>query len=140
MQGFAGYGRAGTGTQRVAKAQMSGRVIATAGCIALAASLAGCAAIENADTGNFYVQPGKFQFLKCPDLARRYVDASAREKQIVGLMERANESAAGPLINATVYSVDLKQVRAESQLLQQTMQEKGCSNTVPPPNALPPKK
>ena len=88
---------------------------------------------DSLDTGNFYIQPGKFQFLKCPDLTQRFVAASAREKEIVALMERAGNDAVGTLIGTTTYAVDLKQTRAESQLLQQTMQEKGCSNTVPSP-------
>jgi len=109
---------------------MGGRT--TIGWLVLAAALAGCAAMdEKIGTGNFYVQPGKFQFLKCPDLAQRYVAASAREKEIMALMDRAGHDMAGTLIGATTYGVDLKQVRAESQLLQQTMREKGCTNTVP---------
>jgi hypothetical protein len=110
--------------------RMGGRT--TIGWLVLAATLAGCAAMDDKiGTGNFYVQPGKFQFLKCPDLAQRYMAASAREKEIVALMDRAGQDVAGTLIGATTYGVDLKQVRAESQLLQQTMQEKGCTNTVP---------
>ncbi len=107
---------------------------ATIGYLAVAAALAGCTVIDNFDTGNFYIQPGKFQFLKCPELARRYVSASSREKEIVALMERAGNDTAGTLIGAATYGVDLKQARAESQLLQQTMQEKGCTNTVPSAN------
>jgi hypothetical protein len=110
--------------------RMGGR--ATIGWLVLAAALAGCAALDDKiGTGNFYIQPGKFQFLKCPDLAQRYVAASAREKEIMALMDRAGQDMAGTLIGATTYGIDLKQVRAESELLQRTMREKGCTNTVP---------
>ncbi len=111
---------------------MHGSVIATVGCAALA--LAGCSTgLDSVHTGSFFVQPGKYQFLKCPDLAQRSVAGSNREKELVGLMERANQEAAGPVVNAMVYSADLHQVRADLEELQATMREKGCNSLVPAP-------
>jgi hypothetical protein len=131
LQGFAGYGGTAAGTPADGGSErMGGRT--TIGLLVLAAALAGCAAMDDKiGTGNFFIQPGKFQFLKCPDLAQRYLGTSAREKQIVALMDRAGHDTVGTLIGATTYGTDLKQVRAESELLQQTMREKGCTNTVP---------
>jgi hypothetical protein len=129
LQGFGDYVRPGAGEQVDGHGAMRGRITRTGGCLALAAALSGCA--TDLDTGNLYIQPGKFQFLKCPDLTQRFVAASAREKEIVALMERAGSDAVGTLIGATTYAVDLKQTRAEAQLLQQTMREKNCPNTVP---------
>src|SRR6267154_3944861 len=94
-------------------------------------ALAGCTAIETVHTGSLFAQPGKYQFLKCPDLAQRSVDSSSREKQLVSLMERANQGLAGPLINTTVYAADLQQVRADLEELQRTSHEKGCDSLVP---------
>src|ERR1700719_1416236 len=71
-------------------------------------------------SGNVWVQPGKYEFLKCPDLAQRSMADSNREKELVSLMERANQETAGPLVNAMVYSADLHQVRADLELLAQT--------------------
>jgi hypothetical protein len=103
-------------------------VMGAMGCAALA--LAGCATVERVN-GNFFVQPGKYQFLKCPDLASRSVTASNREKELMSLMERANQDIAGPLINLTVYSADLQQTRADLEELQRTSHEKGCDSIVP---------
>jgi len=83
------------------------------------------------------VQPGKYQFLKCPDLAQRSVAGSNREKELVGLMERANQGTAGPVVNAMVYSADLQQVRADLQELHATMREKGCDSLVPATKVVP---
>ncbi len=100
------------------------------GCAAL--TLGACAGgFDKAYTGGMWVEPGKFQFLKCPDLASRYVAGSAREQQLMSLMERANQEAAGPLVNLMVYRSDLEQVRAELALLQETAREKKCDNLVP---------
>jgi hypothetical protein len=109
---------------------MRSSVMASVGCAALA--LAGCSSgLENIHTGSFFVQPGKYQFLKCPDLAQRSLAGSNREKELVGLMERANQGAAGPVVNAMVYSADLQQVSADLQELQATMREKSCDSLVP---------
>ena len=109
---------------------MRGSVMASVGCAALA--LAGCSSgFESVHTGSFFVQPGKYQFLKCPDLAQRSVAGSNREKELVGLMERANQDAAGPVVNTMVYSADLHQVRADLEELQATIRDKGCDSLVP---------
>ncbi len=105
-------------------------IMTSAGCAALA--LAGCAGgLQGIYSTDFWVEPGKYQFLKCPDLAERSVSESNREKELVSLMERANQSAAGPLVNVAVYDADLQQVRANLRLLQQTAHEKGCDSIVP---------
>jgi len=107
-------------------------------CAALV--LAGCAGgLDSVHTGNFFVQPGNNQFLKCPDLAQRSVAGSNREKELVGLMERANQGTAGPVVNAMVYSADLQQVRADLQEVHATMREKGLrqSSSRPPRSSRP---
>ena len=107
-------------------------IMASAGCAALA--LAGCAhGLEDVYSTDLWVEPGKFDFYKCPDLAKQSLAASAHEKELVSLMERANQSAAGPVVNVMVYDADLKQTRAQLALLQRTAHEKGCDNLVPDP-------
>ena len=97
-------------------------------CAGLA--LAGCSSTSE-HTSSLWAQPGKYDFLKCPDLAQRSVAASNREKELVSLMERADQDTVGPLVNAMVYSADLKQTRADLELLRQTAREKQCDNLVP---------
>jgi hypothetical protein len=106
------------------------------GAFLLAGSLAACSTAME-DVGGLYVAPGKFDLLKCPDLARRSMQASAREKELTSLMDRANQDTAGPLVNALVYSTDLNTVRAELAMLRKTAAEKNCDNLVtetPDPN------
>ncbi len=108
-------------------------VFVAVGCAALA--LAACSStgtgFDKVYTGGFWVEPGKYEFLKCPDLASRSVADSAREKELMSLMERANQDTFGPVVNLMVYQSDLEQVRADLALLQQTAREKGCDNLVP---------
>ena len=107
-------------------------VLVSVGSAALA--FGGCStSLDNVYTTNFWVQPGKYDFLKCPDLAKRWMDDSTQEKQLLSLMERADQEAVGPLVNLMVYRSDLEQVRADMALLQQTSHEKGCDNLVVAP-------
>jgi hypothetical protein len=97
-------------------------------------ALAGCSTgfgIDQVYTGSLWVQPGKYDFLKCPELAQRSIGASNREKELRSLMERASQDTGGSLVNAMVYSADLQQVRADLDQLQQTARQKGCDNLVP---------
>jgi hypothetical protein len=105
------------------------------GCAALALGACSTASMDKVYTPGFWVEPGKYQFLKCPDLAKKATADAAREKELVGLMDRANQESVGPFVNLMVYRSDLEQVRADQALLQQTAHEKGCDNpaTAPAP-------
>jgi hypothetical protein len=98
------------------------------------AALAGCAGgVSSVYSGGFWVEPGKYDFIKCPDITQRLVSDSQREARLVSFMERANQDTAGPLINLMVYRTQLEQVRADIDQLQQTAREKRCNNLVPTP-------
>jgi hypothetical protein len=106
-------------------------VVVGVGCGALALGACSSIGLDQVYTGGFWVEPGKYQFLKCKDLAERSMGDSAREKELMSLMERANQEAVGPVVNFMVYQSDLEQVRADMALIQQTAREKGCDNLVP---------
>ena len=100
----------------------------------LCATLGGCAgSVESVYSSGLWAQPGKFDFLKCPDIVQRLAAANAGEKAQMNLMARADQEAAGPLINLTVYRAQLEQTRADIALLKQTAREKHCDLTQPPP-------
>jgi hypothetical protein len=103
----------------------------------LIAALGGCTAnVEVADA--LFVQPGKYQFLRCQDIAQRSTSLAARERELSSLMERASQSAAGPVVNAMVYAADIEQVRADQRLLSRTAQEKNCNGPNPQGTPAPP--
>src|SRR5262249_12770461 len=78
-------------------------VLAGMGCAALA--LGACSTI-GVNTGSFWVQPGKYDFLKCPDLASRWIADSTKEQQLLSLMQRADQETVGPVVNLMVYRSD----------------------------------
>jgi hypothetical protein len=95
----------------------------------LAAALGGCAGVMET-VGDPYVAPGKFRFLKCPDLATRLDTAEARHKELLALMERSGAGAGGSAINTFVYRPDMNNNEAELRALQQTAAEKNCPANV----------
>jgi len=96
----------------------------------LAAALAGCAETF----GDPYVAPGKFRFLRCPDIAARQDTAEARHTELLALMERSGAGAGGGggAVNTFVYGPDLNNVEAELRALQQTAADKNCPATKVP--------
>lgn len=99
------------------------------GAFLLAVTAAACSSTLD-QVGNLYVAPGKFAFLKCPEIAARSMAASKREQELTSLMDRAGQDAAGPVVNALIYSGDLSTVRAELAELRKTAAEKDCDNLV----------
>ena len=99
--------------------------------VVMATPLAGCASGAFDQSQDIFVPPGKYQFLRCQDLAKQAEANATRQRELTSLMERASQSAAGPVVNATVYWPDLHQVQANARQLQQTANEKNCNATPP---------
>ena len=79
------------------------------------------------DPGAIWVDPGKYTFYKCDDLARRWKVLITREDELRGLIEKANDSAAGAVIGSIAYRSDYEAVLSEEKLLQRTAADKKCS-------------
>jgi hypothetical protein len=106
------------------------------GAVLLAAALGGCAGLT-ATVGDPYVAPGKFNFLRCQDLATRLETAEARQRELQALIERSGSGFGGGAVNAFVYRPDLDGVEAELKALRQTAAEKNCSDSALKPPAKP---
>jgi hypothetical protein len=94
-------------------------------CVA-ALTVASCGS-DGPDT--MWVDPGKFTFYHCDALSRRSKELTARESELRGLIEKANESAAGAVIGSIAYRGDYEAVIAEEKLLQRKAVENKCSFT-----------
>jgi hypothetical protein len=95
------------------------------GALLLAATLGGCAGLT-ATVGDPYIAPGKFGFLRCPDLATRLETTEARYRELQALMERSGGGLGGGAVNAFVYRPDMDGVEAELKALKATSAEKNC--------------
>jgi hypothetical protein len=105
---------------------MSGLMRTKLGTAALlAASLGGCSTSLNL-IGDPFLQPAKFQFLRCEDIAKRLVAAQAREQELRGLMDRASAGTGGSAVNVLVYQPDYQPVQSELRQLHEAAAEKQC--------------
>jgi hypothetical protein len=105
-----------------------------------AAALGGCASTLTAIDP--FTAPAKFQFLRCDDIAKRLVTTQAREQELRGLMDRANNGVGGSAVNMLVYEPDLQNVQSELRQLHEAAGEKRCADEAvkaPPKPAVPPK-
>jgi hypothetical protein len=93
--------------------------------ISIAISLGGCASTVNI-VGDPFVQPEKFHFLRCEDIAKRLVSTRAREQELRTLMDRAAAGAGGSAVNLVVYQPEYQTVTSELQQLRAAAAEKNC--------------
>jgi hypothetical protein len=95
----------------------------------LVASLGGCTTSFNI-IGDPFMSPAKFQFLRCEDIAQRLVAAQARERELRGLMDRADSGAGGSAVNMFVYQPDYRTVQSELRQLHEAAVEKQCPDEI----------
>ena len=89
------------------------------------AFLAGCSSIgENSLT--VFADPGKYQYSSCEQLARQRKSWSSREEELRLLMERAEQSAGGAVVNVLAYKGDYVAATEELKILENTARAKNC--------------
>lgn len=96
----------------------------------LAGTLAGCAD----GVGALMVDPGRYEGYACKDLVNQWNGLIAREKQLRGLIDKADESTSGVVIGALAYRGDYQTVLEQKKVLQRTAAEKNCQLTPPSPS------
>ena len=99
------------------------------GLLVAGVTLAGCALDEG--PGQLAVDPGRYQFYHCNDLATRMGALQSRENELRSLIAKASEGGGGTVIGALAYRADYEAVLSEQKMLQRTAAEKKCP-IVPP--------
>jgi hypothetical protein len=97
--------------------------------VVAALTLAGCALDEG--PGQLGVDPGRYEFYHCADLATRLKVLQVRENELRTLMARAAESGGGAVVGTLAYRADYEMVLSEEKLLQRTAAEKKCEGGPP---------
>lgn len=85
----------------------------------------------NLDLTTLYVQPGKYDYLRCEDIKPRLAGAVTREKELMELTNKANQSVVGPAISTAAYAADIAQARADAKVLREAARQKNCQNIEP---------
>jgi hypothetical protein len=93
-----------------------------------AVMLAACALPEGA--GTLLVDPGHYTAYHCNDLADQWKILVTREKDLRGLMDKADaggNSNAGALVGSVAYRPEYEAVMSNEKLLQNAAKDKNCS-------------
>jgi hypothetical protein len=105
-----------------------------------AAAIAGgllqaCAVSDNPIT--VFADPGKYQYNTCEQIAGQKKHWTGRERELRQLMDKAEQSTGGPVVNLFAYKADHVAAREELTVLEATARSKNCetpdkwrSNTV----------
>ena len=93
--------------------------------------LAGCEAVS--DMGSYgFVMRDRYVYASCPEIASTRTGMLNREKELVGLIEKADSGLGGFIVSTTTYRSELEQVRAHLKALAKASQDKNCDAPAPP--------
>jgi hypothetical protein len=101
------------------------RNAALAGAIALASLAAGCGSFGD-PAGYAVVTQDKFDFMTCPEIVGQRTGLLGREKQLAGLLEKAETGTGGVIVGALAYRSELGSVRTQLAVANRAVQQKGC--------------
>jgi hypothetical protein len=100
------------------------RATLTLGALA-AVVLSGCAASDDASE-RFLVQPDRFRLYSCRQLAEAAAGYSARERELEGLMTKADRDASGRFVGTIAYRPEYLQTRGLMHEIRKAAAEKKC--------------
>ena len=90
--------------------------------------LSGCASVMTDETASrAFVAPGKYSLYTCGDLAQQLKTSQTREKELEGLMAKAEQGPGGALVSALAYRTEYVQARGDQLELAKTAADKNCT-------------
>jgi hypothetical protein len=107
-----------------------------AGVVLAGAMLAACS--SSGDTSfSLFVEPGKYQYHNCVQIAAEMSRWSTRAQELKALMDKADQSAGGAAVGFIAYKAEFVEAGEEVGMLQSAARAKNCeqeqiwrSNTV----------
>ena len=107
---------------------MAARASRWIGCAcgaAAALALAGCEAVS--DMGSYgFVMRDRYVYASCKEIANTGTGMLNREKELTGLIEKADSGLGGFIVSTTTYRSELEQVRAHLKALARAARDKNC--------------
>jgi hypothetical protein len=99
-----------------------------AGALAASALAVGLAACSTAGDSSFtvFADPGKYLYYSCQQLAAQKKHWTTREQELQMLMDKAEQSAGGAVVNLIAYRADHVAATEELKMLDRTSREKKC--------------
>jgi hypothetical protein len=93
----------------------------------VAASLSACATGVSPLT--IFADPGKYEFYNCEQLVGQRKQWSEREHELKQLMDKAEQSTGGALVNLVAYKADYVAATEELQLIELAERAKSCGSS-----------
>jgi hypothetical protein len=91
------------------------------------ALLAACASeISNPLMGGAFVDPGKYEFYSCEQIAANRKRVATQLEQLKLLMDKAEKGAGGAVVNVIAYKGDYVMAQDELKLIDATARDKKC--------------
>ncbi len=92
----------------------------------IAAALSACSTTDDFSMTPL-VNPGKYQYHSCDQIAAAVKGQVARRDELQGLINRAEQSTGGVVVGALAYRTDFANTNQEIQILAATAREKNCT-------------
>jgi hypothetical protein len=99
---------------------------ARAGCIASVLWAGGC--LTECSSITVFADPGKYQFSSCEHLAGQRKYWSKQEEELRLLMNKAEQSAGGAVVNVIAYKGDHVAAIEELKLVENAARSKNCNS------------
>jgi hypothetical protein len=103
------------------------RVALAVGGLIAGALLAGCSSTGD-NPLTIFADPGKYQYNTCEQIAGQRTHWSSREKELRMLMDKAEQSAGGAVVNVLAYKADHVAANEELKVLENTARAKNCDS------------
>ena len=92
---------------------------------AAALAVAGCSGVSDMASYTF-VLSDRYTYNSCKEIGDIRVGLLAREKELIGLIEKADSGLGGFIVSTTTYRSEFEQIRAHLKALAKAGREKGC--------------
>ena len=110
--------------ERLSKARLAALVAST---FMVGVLLAGCATTGNSSL-TVFADPGKYQFSSCESLANHRKTWANKEEELRLLMEKAEQSSGGAVVNVIAYKADYSAANEELRLIDSAARAKNCDS------------
>jgi hypothetical protein len=99
--------------------------------VGTATALCACSSFSMGPT-TLFVDPAKYDFHNCTQLATARTAAAERELELKLLMDKAERGTGGAFVNVIAYQGDYTAVREDLKLIDATARDKRCPPPAPP--------
>jgi hypothetical protein len=114
---------------RIAGQSSVARLVArSAGTFMAGALLAGCAAATGGNSLTVFADPGKYQFSSCENLAAQRKTWAGKEQELRLLMDKAEQSSGGAVVNLLAYRADYAAATEELNVIENASRAKNCNS------------